>query len=265
MGIFSKKGENIAGAGISGDVRIPMPPSRKIDDVGMPFRMNPSISQQNSSGNSRDSGGTMTLSPTSLSPGNNVEIGLPPFATKENYGINLDEIERQLSITQTEKEDKKEEIPDVKEDAPSYKEVMYVFSKMDFDDVEKKMREIQTVSPKLKETTIKEPEEIPDEIDDVPEFVPGLSIEQSVSFERELSDIQETDDTKPRFISLGSITKIQEDSNEVKLKIDYLLGDASLFSENSKKESEIVEKAKNGFEDIERKILFINKTIFSEE
>lgn len=259
MGLFSnKKEERIKSNGIN----IPLPPasrpdnsSRFKDDFDHPFNIDQPISAQIHENQNQYSGeSTASLMPTTLGPANNIELGLPTFSTNSNHDLDLDAIEKELSIAPEKKisEDKQENKTEDSSNENLLPEEKIV--KTEFDSV-------KTSEEDKDEFDF---DEIPDEIEDIPDFIPELDVEEQMLSET-AAFIEEPKEKKSAYIGINSIINVKKNSSEIKMMLNQIAEGTTSLEDNDKKQKELLSKSKTLFEDVERKILFINKILFSEE
>ncbi len=255
MGLFSKKAdEKPQNVQNRSGIDIPLPPksnnsSRFKDDFDHPFDINRPISEQTG----ENLGGTSVLMPTTLTPQNSIDLGLPKFSTESNHEINLDEMEKELLIGKS--KDKSDEKKQTIEQSTT-EETLIPDSFGENDQIETNIE--------LKHQETSSYDDIPDEIEDIPDFIPELDIEEEM-LSTTIGPIEEPKEKRAAFIGINSIINIKKNSDDIKLRIDSILDNSQTINDEGKKEKELLAKAKNIFEDVERKILFINKVLFVEE
>jgi hypothetical protein len=273
MGLFSKKPAEKEIKGGLGPIGIPLPPrtasaqtladnsdqrKRFMDDFDNPF----DISKHS---NDAHDGGSAALVPTTLAPASDVDIGLPEFSTKSRHDMDLDGMEKELSIEPAAKE------KNLKKDADDQEhelDAMIAAAKKMQDqknsETEIHLPESQKFPhPKMGGDDPFNPDEIPDEIDDIPDFIPELDIE-SGPLSDNLSEVEEPKESRSAFIGLNSIMNIKSKIDEMKSSVDSIVDTSQTLADGLKKEENVLAKSRSVFEDVERKILFINKVLFSE-
>lgn len=258
MGLFSKKADEKPQSMQSrSGINIPLPPnpnnsSRFKDDFDHPFNIDLPLTQQSG----ENAGESSVLIPTTLTPQNSIDLGLPTFATKSNHDLNLDEMEKELSIDKS-----KDNAHDKKDNPTQSSDAKENLIPDSSDDIGSGIE--TNIKLKKTEDTLNY-EDIPDEIEDIPDFIPELDIEEEM-LSSSISIIEEPKEKKSAFIGINSIISIKKNSNEIKTRIDTILENSQTIYDEGKKEKELLTKSKNIFEDVERKILFISKVLFVEE
>ncbi len=251
MGIFSSKKKEGGANTIPmspGGSGIPRPPTaRHSDDFDKPFGIDRPVYEQ------MGGGGTIALTPTMLSPSQPVDLGLPSFRPDRRNEVDIDQIERELSINSPKAAPK--------ESAPLEK-AAETEAKFALD--EEKVPQMN--APEEDELSLESDigEEIPDTIEDIPDFIPELDVGDEL-FHEAMEAIDEPKDSRAIFIGMDSISRIKESSNEIKARVDSVAESIRAISDNYRKERELILRSKSGYEDIERKILFVNRIMFSEE
>lgn len=206
---------------------------------------------------------TNSLAPALLGEAQRIDIRLPTFSTAPNHAIDLDKIESELSIKKDTTETKTavvdKAIEEINQTIPDLSTPKADFSQSTQGEIHfsnEEREKINTEIPNLEE------EEIPEEIEDIPDHISSLDIDEDIF---ELEHDGSLEPKKSVFVGINTIKKITSDSKNIREKIHIICERKENIEENIQKQQDALLKSKNLYEDMERKILFVNKTLFSEE